>query len=216
MLAKRLTRMRQASNRRYVLCSWSLVLAVCGVLAGSCPSSACDTALLVIDVQKLWLEEGDWRTIDGIYLVDAVAEVLRLGREVSLPIVYIQDTSVDATYAGADRLAFADSIAPLPGDPVFEKKDRNAFTNEALQPFLEAREIERLVVCGMASDSCVAATLMGALDLGFGVVVLEDAHSSGHGGRKAAFMNDIWSGWGIPLASALDLASYCLASDEES
>jgi len=179
------------------------------------PSSACDTALLVVDVQKLWLEEGDWRTIDGIYLVDAIAEVLRLGREVSLPIVYIQDTSVDAAYVGADRLAFPDSIAPLPDDPVFEKKDRNAFMNEALQPFLEARGIERLLVCGMASDSCVAATITGALELGFDVIVIGDAHSSGHGGRKAAFMNDIWTGWGLPLprTEELELWSDCPAFD---
>ena len=171
---------------------------------------------MVIDVQNLWLEERDWRTIGGAHIVDAVAEVLRRGREASMPILYIQDTSVSATYAGADRLGFSDLIAPLPGELVFEKKAKNAFTNEALQPTLEALGIRRLIVCGMASDSCVAATVVGARGLDFDVIVIADAHSSGLGGRKAGFMNAIWAGWGIPLpmAADLDLASYCPASDE--
>lgn len=179
-------------------------------------SLACDTALIVIDVQNLWLEEHDWRTISGIHIVDAVAEVLRRGREASFPIIYIQDTSVSATYAGVERLAFPDLIAPLSEERVFEKQDRNAFSNESLQPALDELGIRRLVVCGMASDSCVAATVVGARELDFEVVVIADAHSSGVGGRKAAFMNRIWAGWGIrlPMTGDLDLASYCPASDK--
>ena len=196
-------------------CSWIAVLVVCLVLAAPAASLACDTALMVIDVQNLWLEERDWRTIRDDHIVDAVAEVLRLGREASLAIVYIQDTSVDATYVGADRLGFPELIAPLPEELVFEKKERNAFTNESLQPALEALGIRRLIVCGMASDSCVAATVVGARELDFDVIILADAHSSGFGGRKAAFMNTIWAGWGIPLpmTADLDFASYCHASD---
>ncbi len=195
---------------------WFAALLAASVLAAPGLALACDTALMVIDVQKLWLEERDWRTIGGVHIVDAVAEVLRLGRESSLPIVYIQDTSVSADYVGADRLGFPDLIAPLPGELVFEKQDKNAFTNETLSPALEALGIRRLIVCGMASDSCVAATVVGARELGFDVVVIADAHSSGIGGRKAGFMNTIWEGWGIPLPTTadLDLASYCPAPND--
>jgi nicotinamidase-related amidase len=171
---------------------------------------------MVIDVQNLWLEDRDWRTIDDVHIVDAVAEVLRRGRDVSVPIIYIQDTSASATYAGTDRLGFPDLIAPLPEELVFEKQDRSAFTNESLRPALEALGIQRLIVCGMASDGCVAATVSAARELGFEVIIIADAHSSGAGGSKARFMNTIWSGWGIPLplTGDIDLASYCPASDE--
>jgi len=171
---------------------------------------------MVIDVQNLWLEDRDWRTIDDVHIVDAVAEVLRRGRDVSVPILYIQDTSASANYAGTDRLGFPDLIAPLPEELVFEKQDRSAFTNESLRPALEALGIQRLIVCGMASDGCVAATVSAARELGFEVIIIADAHSSGAGGSKARFMNTIWSGWGIPLPLTIDidLASYCPASDE--
>jgi nicotinamidase-related amidase len=170
---------------------------------------------MVIDVQNLWLEERDWRTISGVHIVDAVAEVLHRGREASLPILYIQDTSASAAHAGTDRLEFPDLIAPLPEELVFEKQDRSAFTNESLRPALEALGIRRLIVCGMASDGCVAATISAAREFGFDVIIVADAHSSGAGGRKAGFMNAIWAGWGIllPMAADIDLTSYCLASD---
>jgi nicotinamidase-related amidase len=171
---------------------------------------------MVIDVQNLWLEERDWLTIDDVHIVDAVAEVLRRGREASLAILYIQDTSASATYAGTDRLGFPDLIAPLPEELVFEKQDRSAFTNESLRPALEALGIRRLIVCGMASDGCVAATVSAARELGFEVIIVANAHSSGAGGRKAGFMNTIWAGWGIPLpmTADIDFASYCSASAE--
>jgi nicotinamidase-related amidase len=171
---------------------------------------------MVIDVQNLWLEDRDWRTIDDVHIVDAVAEVLRRGRDASLPIIYIRDISASATYAGTDRLGFPDLIAPLPEELVFEKQDRSAFTNESLRPALEALGIQRLIVCGMASDGCVAATVGAAREVGFDVIIIADAHSSGTGGRKARFMNTIWAGWGIPLpmTADIDLASYCPAAGE--
>jgi nicotinamidase-related amidase len=187
------------------------VLVTVLVLAAAGLSHACDTALMVIDVQNLWLEDRDWRTISDVHIVDAVAEVLRRGREASLPILYIQDTSASAAYAGTDRLGFPDLIAPLPEELVFEKQERNAFTNESLPQALEALQIRRLIVCGMASDGCVAATVSAAREMGFEVIIISDAHSSGAGGRKARFMNTIWAGWGIPLpmTADIDLASYC-------
>ncbi len=192
------------------------VLLIAFVLAVPSLSLACDTALIVVDVQNVWLKDHDWPTISGVYIVDAVAEVLRRGREASLPILYIQDTSVSADYVETNQLWFPDSIAPLPEELVFEKQDMNPFTNESLCPALEELGIRRLIVCGLSSDACVAATIMGARELGFEVIVVADAHSAGHGGTKASFMNSLWAGWEIPLpmTADIDFAGYCPAPDE--
>jgi nicotinamidase-related amidase len=202
-----------APSSRRKTCIAAVLLAAL-ILAAPGLALACDTAIMVIDVQNLWLEERDWRTIDEVHIVDAVAEVLRRGRDASLPILYIQDTS--ATYAGTDRLEFPDLIAPLSEDLVFEKRDRSAFTNESLGQALEALKIRRLIVCGMASDGCVAATVSAARELGFEVMIVADAHSSGAGGRKARFMNAIWAGLGIslPMTADIDFSSYCPTSGE--
>ena len=199
-------RSSELARRRDLASLCLAALTACLVFAAPQRSLACDTALIVIDVQNLWLEQGDWRTVAGVHIIEAVAETLRVAREASLTIIYVRDTSVDAAYAGEERLAFPDSIAPFPEDPVFEKKDRDAFTNAALKPTIEGLGLRRLLLCGMASDSCLAATLTGAMDNGFEVLVVADAHSSGHGGRKAAFMNGIWGGWGVSLPTTAELA----------
>lgn len=44
-----------------------------------------------------------------------------------------------------------------------------------LEPLLRERGIERVVVCGLATDYCVLATALDAVRLGFGVELLADA-----------------------------------------
>ena len=56
---------------------------------------------------------------------------------------------------------------------------RDAETGETipteLEGLLRAREIERVVVCGLATDYCVKATAIDAATLGFSTFVLLDA-----------------------------------------
>jgi nicotinamidase/pyrazinamidase len=44
-----------------------------------------------------------------------------------------------------------------------------------LEPLLRKRDIERVVVCGLATDYCVNATALDAKRLGFETAVLTDA-----------------------------------------
>lgn len=44
-----------------------------------------------------------------------------------------------------------------------------------LEGLLRAREVERVVVCGLATDHCVRATALDALRLGFAVTLLGEA-----------------------------------------
>jgi nicotinamidase/pyrazinamidase len=48
-------------------------------------------------------------------------------------------------------------------------------TPTELEGLLRAREIERVVVCGLATDYCVKATALDAVRLGFEVTLLGDA-----------------------------------------
>jgi nicotinamidase/pyrazinamidase len=64
-----------------------------------------------------------------------------------------------------------------------------------LESILRDRGVARVVVCGLATDYCVAETVLDALRLGFAVTVLEDAIRAvdlepGDGMRAIARMRD--------------------------
>ena len=51
---------------------------------------------------------------------------------------------------------------------------------------LQARGIDRLVICGLQTDYCVNATVRQAHALGYDVVLAADAHSTVDNGSMAA------------------------------
>jgi nicotinamidase/pyrazinamidase len=68
-------------------------------------------------------------------------------------------------------------------------------TPTELEGLLRDRDIERVVVCGLATDYCVRATALDAVQLGFETLVLRDAVAAvnleaGDGDRALAEMAD--------------------------
>jgi nicotinamidase-related amidase len=93
--------------------------------------------------------------------------------------VHIQHISKEqeaAFFLSGDRgTDIHDSVAHFEGEPIVYKHTPNAFLNTELLTLLKSQEIERLVVCGMATHLAVDATARAASDLGFQVIVAEDA-----------------------------------------
>lgn len=195
-----------APHRAVLLMVVSMLVFVAGKTVATC-----DSALLVIDVQKLWVEQEGWLTAAGVHIVDAVAAVLESVREAGLLVVFIKDVST--SYAEADDLDFPKAIAPQGGELVIEKLERSAFSGTQLRQRLEARGIKRLLVSGIASYACVSATVNEARELGYEVLVIADAHSGGSDGKIAAFRNQWWIKWGISvlLTEEIDFESLCAA-----
>ena len=85
---------------------------------------------------------------------------------------------------------------------------RDAETGETipteLEELLRARNIERVVVCGLATDYCVKATAIDAATLGFGTSLLPEAIRAvdlnpGDGDRAIVAMRDAGVAVGDPL-----------------
>jgi len=191
--------------RHLILVSVSLAFALSGAA-----TAACDAALLMIDVQDLFLSWGEWSTSSGEGIVAAVSRVLGLARSAGVPVIYVQDFSIpqaDSLYAG--QLEFPAAIAPREGEPVFAKSSGDAFTTPEFGEYLEACGIERLIFCGIASSGCVQATLFSAITKGYDAIVVADAHSNGAGDAGASLigfshqsaekLNRYWTGLGIAV-----------------
>lgn len=67
------------------------------------------------------------------------------------------------------------SVADQDGEIVVEKTTADPFVSTNLAQLLRTRGVTTVVVCGLTTDVCVAATARGAADRDFSTVVAEDA-----------------------------------------
>jgi len=78
------------------------------------------------------------------------------------------------------------AVAPGEGDVVVRKGDSDGFVRTELQVELQRRQIRTLVVCGLQSEFCVDTSCRTAYGLGYEVVLVEDAHTTGDAGALTA------------------------------
>ncbi len=62
-----------------------------------------------------------------------------------------------------------------PPAPVFDKPVYSAFAGRRLAAHLAERNVDTLIVSGGETDVCVLSTILGAIDLGYFVVIVRDA-----------------------------------------
>lgn len=137
------------------------------------------TALLVIDIQKDYFPGGKYPLVNPLEAAQKAYMILQCFRENGADHVHIQHISLepDATFfiSGDRGTDIHDSAAHFDGEPIVYKHEPNAFLNTNLLELLRSWEIERVVITGMMTHMCVDATARAASDLGFQVIVAEDA-----------------------------------------
>jgi len=137
------------------------------------------TALLLIDIQNDYFPGGKMELEGPVEAAKKANELLQCFRDHALPTVHIQHISLkpDATFfipgeRGAD---INDITAHYEGEPLVQKHFPNSFRETNLLELLKEWEIERVIITGMMTHMCVDATARAAADLGFQVMVAEDA-----------------------------------------
>ena len=75
--------------------------------------------------------------------------------------------------------AICGEVAPQGGEPVIYKNDASAFCEGDLAPMLRDARTEWLIVAGVWTEACVAATVRDAIGFGLRVLLVKDACGSG-------------------------------------
>jgi nicotinamidase-related amidase len=137
------------------------------------------TALLIIDIQKDYFPGGKHPLVNPLDAAKNAYLLLQCFREHGGHHVHIQHISKkpDATFfiSGDRGTDIHDSVAHFEGEPIVYKHEPNSFLNTDLLELLKSWGIERVVICGMMTHMCVDATARAASDLGFQVIIAEDA-----------------------------------------
>ncbi len=134
------------------------------------------SALLVIDVQYAVVEDG-W---DREGVLARIGSVIGAARAGGVPVVYIQhETPADDDLApGSDGWRIHARVAPERGEPVIAKQHGDAFVDTTLEATLAEVGAGHLILTGAQSDACVRATSYGALQAGYDITLVSDAHTT--------------------------------------
>jgi biuret amidohydrolase len=138
---------------------------------------------------------------DGDVLVGRIREIVDAARAADVPVFYVRHVSLPPTHLGVGALrtamawqrkdraqdvttafppdaphtAIVDELAPVAGEPVFDKLGMSALVGTPLEAALRDRGITTLILVGAVLEIGIEPTARHAADLGFLPVVVDDA-----------------------------------------
>lgn len=130
-------------------------------------------ALLVIDVQQGVVE----RACERERVVACVAMAVERARAAGVPVLWVQHESDDLV-RGTDAWRWVPELQPASGEALIHKRFNSAFEQTDLEPRLAALGATHLVVAGAASNWCIRATAYAALERGYDLTLVADAHTT--------------------------------------
>lgn len=132
--------------------------------------------LLIIDMQQGLFEQPRHQDAQVIANVNRLADHVRAqaGR-----VIYVQHEEPGSELAlHSPGWQLHADLTPAPTESRVRKTACDSFLGTELGFLLAEQAVDRLLICGCATDFCVDTTLRSAAGKGFEVTVLTDAHTT--------------------------------------
>jgi nicotinamidase-related amidase len=130
--------------------------------------------LLVVDVQVGVMNES-W---DAPRIVKNLMHAVERARAHGVPVIWVQHADQDLAY-GSPEWQLVPGLVPAEGEPLIHKQFNSAFEQTLLDQELATLGATHIVLAGAATNWCIRATAYGALDRGYDLTLLQDAHTTG-------------------------------------
>ncbi len=137
------------------------------------PAVSTRSALVVVDAQvgvlgPLWESQR---------LIANLERLVTKARTAGSLVVWVQHSDDELKF-GSDPWKLAPNFVPAPNEVVIHKKHNSSFARTELDQTLKSRNIERIVLAGAATNWCIRATAYAAVDRGYNLTLVGDAHST--------------------------------------
>jgi nicotinamidase-related amidase len=129
--------------------------------------------LLVVDVQ-VGVVKAAW---ERTRIIRNIALAVEKARVQGTPVIWVQHWD-DGLVSGSPAWQLAPELVPEPGEPLIHKQFNSSFEETALEETLAGLGATHIVLAGAATNWCVRATAYGALDRGYDLTLLKDAHTT--------------------------------------
>ncbi|MCE4556667.1 cysteine hydrolase family protein [Pelomonas cellulosilytica] len=153
------------------------LLAVLGhgiaVAQTAAPRHDAASALLVVDAQvgvlaSVWQAER---------VTANLQKLVAKARAAGAPVIWVQHADNELKY-GSDRWQLAPGFVPAASESVVHKQYNSAFARTDLDARLKSLGVSRIVLAGAATNWCIRATAYAAVDRGYQLTLVGDAHST--------------------------------------
>lgn len=165
------------------------------------------TALVIVDMLNLLdFPEGASLAKRALPAAKRTATLKRRFVEHAQPVVYANDNfgqwhmdfrQLVELCAQGTGAKLAQLLRPADDDYYILKPRHSAFFATPLHVLLDELEVGRVVLCGIASDMCIAASAIDAHVHGYEVVVPADCIQAETGARNRAALKQIGESFGI-------------------
>jgi nicotinamidase-related amidase len=132
-------------------------------------------ALLVVDVQ-VGVMRNAWKSQE---IIKNISVVVEKARAALVPVIWVQHND-DELVLGSPDWQIVPELSPTTGEIKIDKHYNSSFEGTSLQESLTALGVNYLVLVGAASNWCIRATAFGALERGYKLTLIEDAHTTEH------------------------------------
>jgi nicotinamidase-related amidase len=131
------------------------------------------SALLVIDVQVGVVGDAFERDAK----IANIDKAIDKARAESIPVIWVQHSDEGLVVESADW-EIVSELSPLPSEPKVRKIYRSSFEDTNLEALLAGLGVSHLFVCGAETNNCVRHTSHTALEKGYDVTLISDAHTT--------------------------------------
>jgi nicotinamidase-related amidase len=132
------------------------------------------SAVVVVDVQKGVVAEAHLRD----EVIAAIGALVNKARAAKVPVLWVHHSD-DELVHGSEAWQWAEGLSPRDDERQLDKHYNSCFEGTGFEAELEALGITRLVLAGAATNWCIRATAYAALERGYDLSLVADAHTTG-------------------------------------
>ena len=129
------------------------------------------SVLMIVDVQ-VDVVKGAW---EPDRIVGNVALAVDRARAHGVPVIWVQHADDDLPQ-GSPEWQWVPELVPAAGEPLIHKNFNSSFENTTLDTVLAELGATHIVLAGCATNWCIRATAYGALERGYDLTLVKDAH----------------------------------------
>jgi len=129
--------------------------------------------LVIVDAQVGVLSEA-W---DARRVINNVARVVERARDQGVPVLWVQHSSEELPH-GSPQWQWVPELLPAAQEARIYKQFESSFEQTTLEAELARLGATHITLAGAMTNWCIRATAYGALDRGYDLTLVKDAHTT--------------------------------------